>query len=312
MNPKAKAFSDILDRVDLSSNSSRRWDPAYRFISRALGLSEEDIYFAYVNKAGNAQVRIAQQMPVTRMVRLAIAVCGADDHESVSYHRQARLAFGGRSSLEAVVYLWRFAKRSEPSIWQPRMILFRTGVRCNIPVSDLWPHVSISKVDPLVKGNNAVIGRSGSKPSKVATTASALSKQLDNVKLSSTSNSKWEQVSSVARDLLGLREDELYVAYLNSASNAQVRIAKQMPMNAPVRVALGICGSSDWHSTSYASQAEKALAGRPTLEVVVYFWRDAGKSSGWEPRFAFCREGSKQAAVLRDLWPTIRIFFVQG
>lgn len=142
----------------------------------------------------------------------------------------------------------------------------------------------------------------------------ALSDAVDAIPdLSSPSGAKWNGVYELIEKIFGLPRENLYVTYLNKAANAQVRIAKQMPVGEPIHIAVGVCGKNDRSSKSYRSQAEVALRDRPVLSCVAYLWRVEGLDGdqNWEVLEVFARKSSPEASRLQELWPQLVVTEVE-
>ena len=119
--------------------------------------------------------------------------------------------------------------------------------------------------------------------------------------LSAPNASKWDPVYLVLRREFALPQDKLYITYINKASNAQVRLSKQIPHQP--QLAIGVCGLPDSHSSSYPRQAARVLSDRPELECVVFLFReDAG--DGWVPKIVYGKLNSAIVERVRKIWPT--------
>ena len=145
--------------------------------------------------------------------------------------------------------------------------------------------------------------------------ASRISKAIEGIDdISSPSGKKWEHVYQIVAEIFELSEDKTYLTYINKASNAQVRISKQMPTERPVHVAFGVCGSvGDWTSTSYPTQATRAMLSRPSLNCIVFMW-ETGSARGrrWEARLVYHRPGAPEALVAEELWPRAELIEIAG
>lgn len=131
---------------DLSSPSGNKWDPVYSVFADLLGLSKEQTYITYINKAANAQVRISKQMPTERPVRVALGICGTGgDWTSRSYEAQATRAIKSRRSLNCVIFLWS-SSVSGAAVWDARVAFHRAGAPEAALVSAIWPEIQLVEV----------------------------------------------------------------------------------------------------------------------------------------------------------------------
>lgn len=84
------SLNDVIEAVpELSAPSTTKFDPLRSWFSRELGLSEDEIYAAYVSKAGNLKVRLGQSGNAARP--LGVAVNGPDIGD-VEYERTLEAA----------------------------------------------------------------------------------------------------------------------------------------------------------------------------------------------------------------------------
>lgn len=127
--------------------------------------------------------------------------------------------------------------------------------------------------------------------------------------LSAPNASKWDASYAVLQSEFKLPQDKLYLTYINKASNAQVRLSKQIPHQP--HLAIGVCGTSDADSSSYPRQAERVLSDRPELECVVFLFKDqAGES--WIPKLIFGKPGSAIVERVREVWPSVNVSLLSG
>lgn len=122
--------------------------------------------------------------------------------------------------------------------------------------------------------------------------------------LSAPNGSKWDLVYRVLRREFGLPQDKLYLTYINKASNAQVRLSKQIPHQP--QLAIGVCGAPDSHSSSYPSQAARVLGDRTKLECVVFLFRDEIGDS-WVPKLIYGKLNSAIVERVRMVWPSANV-----
>jgi len=140
--------------------------------------------------------------------------------------------------------------------------------------------------------------------------AERLSRAIEGVAdLSAKNGSKWGPVYEVVEELFDLPRREAYLTYISKASNAQVRIPKQIARDEEVKVVLGVCGIyGDWTSKSYENQCERTIKSWDALNCIVLLWKDPkSDTSQWEGRLAFHRTGAPEVAVVQALWPAIQL-----
>lgn len=127
--------------------------------------------------------------------------------------------------------------------------------------------------------------------------------------LSAPNGSKWDLGYAVLESEFGLPRDDLYLTYINKATNTQVRITKQMPSGR--RLAIGVCGKQDVDSSSFPNQTHLVLAQRPELECVVFLFREEA-GDGWAPKLIYGKPSSAIVERVRAVWPTVDVTMVPG
>lgn len=137
---------------------------------------------------------------------------------------------------------------------------------------------------------------------------SALRRLLQGVNLSSPNGQKWDRTKELVSQDLGISEGAVYCTYLGKATQAQVRLGKQIRADVPYQVALAFGGDGKRTSTSYENHARRALAQFATLEAVVLFFEEGSPGSGqWLPERLYVEEGSSLAPLIETWNPGILV-----
>jgi MoxR-like ATPase len=147
MSQGAESLSKVIAGVpDLSSPNGSKWDPVYPVVEELFGLTKDQTYLTFINKATNTQVRISKQMPTERPVKVAVGVCGKfGDWTSRSYAAQCSRAIQSRKTLNCIVLLWKDPKSSD-SLWEGRLAFHRAGAPEAAVIKALWPDVQLVEV----------------------------------------------------------------------------------------------------------------------------------------------------------------------
>ena len=128
-----RTLNEHLWPVRFSSTDSHKWDEVRPVLARELNLSDDEIYCAYVNKAGNMQVRLQKQMRASQPYKIACVFAGADDRGSRSYPKQSEETLSLFPMLEGIVV---FFEQGQPSSkdWLPEKFFVREGASLKDPV----------------------------------------------------------------------------------------------------------------------------------------------------------------------------------
>jgi len=118
--------------------------------------------------------------------------------------------------------------------------------------------------------------------------------------LSSPNKAKWGATYELTGQDLDIAPETVYATFIGKASNAQVRLGKQISEGPEYKVALAFGGDGNRTSKSYARHAVAALRRVSTLEAVVLFFEDGQVGSGdWTPERVYARTGSGLVAAIK-------------
>ena len=124
--------------------------------------------------------------------------------------------------------------------------------------------------------------------------------------LSSPNGKKWDAAKALVAENLGVAEADVYCTYLGKATQAQVRLGKQIRADVPYQVALAFGGDGKRESSSYSNHARRALSQFPTLQAVVLLFEEGSPGSGlWLPERLFLEEGSNLGPLIESWYPSI-------
>lgn len=138
--------------------------------------------------------------------------------------------------------------------------------------------------------------------------ANELRTLLRGVNLSSPNGQKWDPTKELVKQYLGVPEELVYCTYLGKATQAQVRLGKQIRADVPYRIALAFGGDGKRDSASYQNHARRALEQFPSLEAVVVLFEEGSPGSGqWLPERLYVKADALLKASIESWNPGMEV-----
>lgn len=132
------------------------------------------------------------------------------------------------------------------------------------------------------------------------------------VDLSTTSTAKWRHVKDLVADNLSIEPEDIYCSYINRASNAQVRIGKQMRGDRTYIVAFAFAGDGNRTSSSYDKWPRFAVEQGLTDAVLLWFETGEVGTGRWRPERAYYRIGWPHLDTIRSWNADLEAHLVAG
>ena len=126
----------------LSTTANNKFEAVYRAAASEFGVTAADLYLTFINKPGNANVRLVKQMAPDSPSRLVLGLCGSDDLKSKSYPNQSRRLFQAHLTVEAVVLLFRDDEQG----WTAKLGYARSASQLIDVAKLIWPKAVFEEI----------------------------------------------------------------------------------------------------------------------------------------------------------------------